>query len=126
MTTKEKIEIMQHYGDMAQKKYTANPDIKFGRVVGKIIEIVPDGNDAGNIPDFYGADGTIVFKPINPKTLVTSDTLFVTAPQSIKILPSGNIGKVNVANKNEILGIWLPIGEYTVEFHLIFSPGVIF
>ena len=38
-----------------KKKYTANPDIKFGRVVGKIIEIVPDGNDAGNIPDFYGA-----------------------------------------------------------------------
>ena len=40
---------------MAQKKYTANPDIKFGRVVGKIIEIVPDGNDAVNIPDFYVA-----------------------------------------------------------------------
>ena len=41
---------------MAQKKYNANPDIKFGRVVGKIIEIVPDGNDDGNIPDFYGAN----------------------------------------------------------------------
>ena len=92
-------------GNMTQTKYTPNPDIKFGRVVGKIIEIVPDGSDAGNIPDFYGAEGSIVFRPVNHKTLVTSDALFVTTPQSIKILPSGNIGKINAANKNEIIGV---------------------
>ena len=105
-------------GNMTQTKYTPNPDIKFGRVVGKIIEIVPDGSDDGNIPDFYGAEGSVVFRPVNHKTLVTSDALFVTTPQSIKILPSGNIGKINVANKNEIIGVWLPVGEYVVEFSL--------